>query len=130
MHRQFTARLAQAVDRQQLQDFFPGHTATITAQFLLPEAIQTQLLPQQASQPAIAETARTQQPHRAELQRQGVDLMGGNRLVAGEQRHLARLAFLFVKNFDGLAPGGFLAVVDLAEIKHLPLRRLAVGQAA
>jgi hypothetical protein len=95
---------------------------------LLPEAIQLQLPPELATQPAVAEATRTQQADVAHHQRQAIDFMGRDRPVGGKQRGLAGLLFVFIEHFDALAPGGFLAVVNLTQIKQLTLSGLAVVQ--
>ena len=41
--------------------------------------------------------------------------------ILGEQRELLRLLPAFVKHLDGLAPRRFLTVIDLTQIKHMPL---------
>jgi hypothetical protein len=50
-----------------------------------------------------------------------------NLAIGGEQRQLAVPLTAFIKGFDQLAPGIALAVIDLAEIQHLPLDHLATG---
>src|SRR4051794_25517360 len=55
--------------------------------------------------------------------------MAGHGPVGGKQGQLPGLLHLFVKGLDRPAPGFVLAVVDLAEIKHLALDDLAAGAA-
>ena len=55
--------------------------------------------------------------------------VGGNRLIGGKQSQLRVLLASFIKGFDQIAPGLALAVVDLAEIQHLPLHHLATSTA-
>src|SRR5262249_54445642 len=52
---------------------------------------------------------------------------GRNLAIGGKQRQLAMPPAVFIKGFDQLAPGIALAVIDLAEIQHLPLHHLATG---
>jgi hypothetical protein len=54
---------------------------------------------------------------------------GGNLVIGRKQRQLAVPLAAFIKSFDQLAPGLALAVIDLAEIQHLPLHHLAPGAA-
>ena len=129
VNRKLTQRLTQTIDRQQLQHLFPRHVPALIAQLLLPEYVQPQLTPQMATEPAVAKTAGTKQPDVAHHQRQAIDLVGGDRPVIGKQSGLVRLTFVFIKDFDALAPSHLLTVVDLAQIKHLSLGRLSVGQA-
>jgi hypothetical protein len=53
----------------------------------------------------------------------------GQRPISGEQGQLSGLLRPLVEGLDHPAPGFLLAVVDLAEIKHLPLHHLAAGAA-
>src|SRR5208337_4545173 len=53
----------------------------------------------------------------------------GQRSIGGEQGQLSGLLRPLVEGLDHPAPGFLLAVVDLAEIKHLPLHHLAAGAA-
>src|SRR6516164_3382688 len=50
-----------------------------------------------------------------------------NLAIGGKQRQLAVPLAALIKGFDQLAPGIALAVIDLAEIQHLPLDHLATG---
>src|SRR5271170_3643277 len=47
--------------------------------------------------------------------------------IVGEQRDLPAALAALVKCLDRLAPGGSLAVVDLAQIQHMPLHRATAG---
>ena len=49
-----------------------------------------QFLPEQSPQPAVAEAARVQQLHLREHNRDGVEGVGGNWPVIGEEAQLAR----------------------------------------
>jgi hypothetical protein len=63
---------------------------------------------------------RATQPHAAQPDRNHVTVENRRGTVLGEQRDLFGFSVL-VEHFDHPAPGGPLAVVDLAEIEHLPL---------
>jgi hypothetical protein len=52
-----------------------------------------------------------------------------NLAIGGKQRQLAPPPAAFIKGFDQLAPGFALAIIDLAEIKHLTLDNLAASAA-
>src|SRR5262249_58488854 len=52
-----------------------------------------------------------------------------NLTISREQRQLAVPLAAFIKGFDQVVPSRELAVVDLAEIQHLPLDDLAAGAA-
>jgi hypothetical protein len=68
--------------------------------------------------------------HRVEPHLNAVAIGGGRNLAIGrKQRKLAVPPAAFVKGFDQLAPSLALAVIDLAEIQHLPLNHLAAGAA-
>ncbi len=53
----------------------------------------------------------------------------GNRSIGGEQGQLRMSLRLLIEGFDHTAPRRELAVVDLAEIQHLPLHDLAARTA-
>ena len=128
MHGELAPRLAETVDGQKFQHFRPGDIATLLTELFLPEGRQAQFLPEQASQPAVAEGTGTQDTHLGDGQRQGVGLVGRDGAVGGKERELLRLPGLLVEDGEGLPPRGLLTVVDLAEVEHLPLRRAAAGQ--
>jgi hypothetical protein len=52
---------------------------------------------------------------------------GWNLAISRKQRQLAVPPAAFIKGADQLAPSLALAVIDLAEIEHLPLNHLAAG---
>jgi hypothetical protein len=52
-----------------------------------------------------------------------IAIQNWRRAVLGEQRDLPRVLASLVERFDRSAPRGFLAVIDLAQIQHLPLHR-------
>ena len=52
------------------------------------------------------------------------------RTILGKERDLFAGLPVLVERHDRLAPGGLLAVVDLAEIKHMPLHRSSAGYPA
>jgi hypothetical protein len=50
--------------------------------------------------------------------------------ILGEQRDLSAALPALVERLDRLAPGGTLAIVDLAQVQHVPLHRPAAGDPA
>jgi hypothetical protein len=59
----------------------------------------------------------------------GVGDMRGDRMGGGKERELGGGLAVGVKDRDGLGPGGFLAVVDLAQVEELALDPRAAGGA-
>ena len=95
-----------------------------------PETVELQLLIELAGEPARSPLPRPMQLHGPEPDLHAMALgVFGQRPIGGEQRQLGRLLRILVENFDHPAPGLLLAVVDLAEIEHLPLHHLAAGAA-
>jgi hypothetical protein len=73
---------------------------------------------------------RPVQFHRIETHLHAMTIGAGRNLAIGrKQRQLAVPPAAFIKGFDQLAPGLALAVIDLAEVQHLPLDHLATGAA-
>src|SRR5581483_2710268 len=129
MHTEFAARIEQSIDNEQPKHLLPAHRFTAFGQTLLPELIQTQLLPEFTCQPAAAEDARTLQFQPAQPYLHAVDGVGGKIPIVGKQAHRGEALFGFVKHFKRLAPRRLLPVVDLTEIENSALRRLAAGHA-
>jgi len=96
----------------------------------LPELIQTQLLPQFAGQPAVAEYARSPQFQTAQAHLDAVNGIGWNLPVIGKQTHGGEALLGFIEHFQRPAPCCLLPVVDLTQIQNRALRRLAAGQTA
>ena len=63
----------------------------------------------------------------ADLHHAGI--VNGGGAVVREERNLARRVLAFHKSVEGLAPRLTLAVVDLPEVKHLPLEDASVVEA-
>ena len=51
-----------------------------------------------------------------------VDRVGGNRTVLWKQTQRCKAVLLLIEHLQRFAPGRLLAVVDFAQIQHLPLR--------
>jgi len=126
----FAAGIDHPMDGQKLQDLLPGHVAAGVIEMVLPETIQLQPLPQPAAQPAVAEAPRPQQLHLREPDLEGVDRVGRNGAVVGEQGQLPGLLAGAVEDVQCLAPGRLLRVIDLTEIQDGSLGDpLAIGAA-
>ena len=127
----FAAGIDEPMDGQKLQDLLPGHFAAGVLEPRLPEAIQFQLLPKPAAQPAVAEASRPQQLHLRELDLKGVEGVGRNGAVVGEQGQLLGLLVGAVEDVQCLSPGRLLGIVDLSEIQDRALGdMLAIDAAA
>src|SRR6266853_2608253 len=113
----------QPVGHQRLQHVQPTRSLSRGRQSWRPEVIQPQLIPQMAGQPAGAPLPRPVQPQSAEPDMHHIAIQNWRRAVLGEQRDLPRVLASLVERFDRSAPRGFLAVIDLAQIQHLPLHR-------
>ena len=114
------ARRDQLIACQRLQDVQPTRALARGRQGLGPKLVQPKLIPKNHGQPARAPLARAAQPHLAQPDRNHVAIENRRHAVLGEKRDLGRSP-AFVESLDRAAPGRPLAVVDLAEIEHLPL---------
>src|SRR3954467_15791653 len=130
MHTQFAAWIDQPVDHQQLQHFLPTDCFPAVRQSFLPEIIESQLAPQIARQPAVAERTGSPKLQLAQLHLQTVYRISGNLPIFWKQTQRPRTLSLFVKYVQTLPPCTFLLIVDLTEIQHRPLCCLARRQAA
>ena len=128
MHPKLAARLNQPVHHQQLQHFFPAHRFAAFRQALLPELIQSQLPPQLAPQPAVAEHTRMSQLQFPKPDLNAIDRIFGQDSVFGKQAQRRVFLPLVIEYRQTLPPRRFLLVVDLSQIQHGPLRRLACRQ--
>ena len=122
------ARLDQLVAHLRLENVQPARPLPTRRQPRPPEPIQLQPIPQHQRQPARAPLPRpmhgeVRNPHPHHLARQLRRLP-----VRREQRHLPRLR-VAVDDLDRAAPGGPLAVVDLAQVQDLPLNHPPVAVA-
>jgi hypothetical protein len=128
MHAELAAGLDETVDHQQLEHLGPGHVLFALGQAHAPEAVELQLPPKLACQPAVAEGPRAEEEHLAHPDLHGVERVGGYAAVIGEQAHGLRLLAALAHDRERLAPGRLLGVVDLAEVEHLALEHLAAWQ--
>ena len=96
---------------------------------LLPELIQTELLPKFASQPAVAEHARSSQLQPTQAHWHAVRGVAGKLPVVGKQTHSGEALFRIIEYLQRVPPRRLLLIVDLSQIQHGALRRLATRQA-
>src|SRR5215203_5157141 len=97
MHTQFAARIDQPVDHQQLQHLLPTDCFPTVRQSFLPEPIESQLAPQIARQPAVAERTRSPKLQPAQLHLQTVYRISGNFSIFWKQTQRARALSLFIE---------------------------------
>src|SRR5208283_1558548 len=81
-------------------------------------------------QPARSPLPRSAQPHAAEPDVHHITVQRRRRTILGEQRDLPGVLATLVKCFDGPAPRRSLAIVDLAQIQHVPLHRSTAANPA
>jgi hypothetical protein len=124
------AGIDQPIAHQCLQDVLPARALARIRQTVGPEAIEPKLLVQLTCQPARAPLPRPMQCHRVEPHSDAMRLgVFGKRAIGRKQRQLCVAASAFIKGFDLPAPSLMLAVVDLAQIEHLPLHHFATSAA-
>ncbi len=123
-----TARINQPVHHQQFQHLRPGYASPSLRQLLRPEPIQLQLLPQLASQPAVAIRACSLQLHLAELYLHAVDRVRRYQSILSKQTQRRESMLLLIEHLQRLAPSRLLAVVDFAQVQHLPLSNFPASQ--
>lgn len=125
----FTARIEQAVSGEDLEKSFPIGAFAAGGQAGRPEGVQFELLPELARDPAGAPRARAVQRELAQADLDGVGHVGGEGVGGGEEGQWGGGLTVGVEDGDGLGPGGFLAVIDLAQIQELALGTGAAGGA-
>src|SRR5688572_28642945 len=122
MQAPFAARIDQPIGAEHHQNLRPRSALATLGQTLAPELVQLQFMPEAQKHPAPAPLAR---PLQAELREADLDRaihgVRWNVLIAGKKRQLVLLLRLNIEHFDALKPGLLLRIVDLAQIKHLPL---------
>jgi hypothetical protein len=109
-----------------VQPIFFGHRE-VGLQQLIPGAVHEPLPVQAKLAARIEQAIHHQQPqHFLPTHRQRI---GRNFPVVREQAHGGVALFVLVEDVQSLAPCGLLLVVDLAQVQHGPLYRLATQQA-
>ena len=83
-----------------------------------------------ARQPTSAPLPRPAQPQAAEPDVHHIAIQQWRRAILAEQRDLPAGLLPLVERLDRLAPCSALAVVDLAQLQHVPLHRPAAGDPA
>src|SRR6266853_1165445 len=97
-------------------------------QALRPEAIELELFIELTRQPAGAPLPRAMQLHGIEPHLHAMRLrMFGNAAIGRKQSQLRVAALAFVKSFNRTTPILMLAIIDLAEVQHLPLHHFAAS---
>ena len=116
------ARIDQPIDRQRLQHMPPAGALPRIRQAFAPKLIQLQLIPQSATDPARAPLPRTPQLKLAQAHLHAVILGVGRHVsIRRIKRQLVGLPAHRVKHIGDFRPSRLLAVVDLAQIKQMPL---------
>jgi hypothetical protein len=127
--RPFAARRDEPISRQHLQHVVPARPFAASGKAFGPEAIELQLAPQDAGEPAGAPLARPAEPHLREPQADHVFALGGLATIFRKQGERARTPGAFVEHFDAFSPRFGLGGVDLAEVKHVALDHPSAGEA-
>ena len=123
------ARLDQLVAHLRLQHVQPARPLPARRQARPPEPVQLQPIPKRQRQPARAPLPRPMQPHVPDVHSHHLARQIRGFPIGREQRHLRRTRSV-PQHFDRAAPRRALAIVDLAEIEHLPLHHPTVAAAA
>ena len=116
----FAARIDQPIDDQGFEDVQPIRALARGRQERTPEVVQAELVPKQHRQPACAPLVRAAQSHAAQPDRNHVAWKRRRNAVFRKQRDLLRPSAV-IEDLDRPDPRRALAVVDLAEIQHVPL---------
>jgi hypothetical protein len=88
---------------------------------LLPELIQSELLPQLASQPAIAEYPWPPQFQTVQANLCAIYGVSRKLAIVREKTHRGEALFLLVEYLQRLAPRRLLLIINLAEIQDCTL---------
>ena len=123
------ARINQLVAHLRLQDVQPARALPAHRQPRTPEPIQLQSIPKRQCQPASPPLARAVQTEILDVDANRLAFQLRCFPIVGKQRH-RHWPRIPPQHLDRPAPGRPLAVVDLAEIEHLPLHHTPVAVAA
>src|SRR5215475_4085939 len=130
MQAPLAAGINQTITHQRLQDVPPLRPLARIRQTRRPEAIELELLIQLTCQKTRAPLPRPMQLHRVEPHLHAMTFgTGWNLAIGRKQRQLPVPSAAFIEGFDRLTPSLALAVIDFAEIQHLPLDHFATGAA-
>src|SRR5271157_1551974 len=127
--RPFAAGRDEPIRRQHLQHVAPARSLAARRQAPGPEAVELQLAPQDAGEPARAPLARPAKPHLRQTQADHVAVFDERAVILGEQGERPRPTGVLVKHFDRLAPRLGLGGVDLAEVEDVTLNHPPAGEA-
>src|SRR6516165_3555101 len=130
MQSPFAARIDQAVADQRLQNVPPTGAFAGIWQAGSPKPVQCELLIESAGQPTCSPLPGSMQSHGVQANLYSMRLgMLGHGPFGRKQRQLLRALDALVKGVDDPTPCFSLTVVDLTQVKHLPLYDLAAGAA-
>src|SRR6516225_9090123 len=130
MQSPFAARIDQAVADQRLQNVPPTGAFAGIWQAGSPKPVQCELLIESAGQPTCSPLPGSMQSHGVQANLYSMRLgMLGHGPFGRKQRQLLRALAALVKGVDDPTPCFSLTVVDLTQVKHLPLYDLAAGAA-
>src|SRR6266511_3352906 len=122
------SRRQQPVGNEHEQHLIPARALATGRKSRAPEAVEPQLLPQHKRQPARSPLARPAELELRQLQPDNRAIVKKTfTAVLGKQRQRP-LGAVF-HNRDRFAPCLFLAVVDLAQIEHMPLHHASLADA-
>src|SRR3954452_25089855 len=102
MYTQFTARIDQPVDHQQLQHLLPADSFPAVGQSFLPEAVESELTPEFAYQPAVAKRTCSPKLQPAQLHLHTVHHIGRNRPIFRKQTQRPRTLPLLIEHLETL----------------------------
>ena len=120
-----TARTQQPVDHQEPDHLLPIRPLPARGQPGAEEAVQVQLPPELITQPARPPLPRMLQAQLTQPHLQRVHLARRRSAVRGKQGQLSRLPVPLIDHRNRALPRHPLAVVDLSEMQHMPVRHLA-----
>jgi len=123
------AGVDQPVTGQRLEHVQPARALSRRRQLVGPEIVQPQPVPQVAGEPAGSPLPRLAQFQGIEPDLHGLAIQHRHLPVIGEQGELCRALPALAEYLNGLAPRRLLAVVDLAQVQHMPLHHTARGGA-
>ena len=88
---------------------------------------QTQLLVKVAGQPTAAPLSRPAKLQILQPNLNNILVVDLNATILGKQRQGPRCSGPILEDFDGLAPGSALGIIDLTEVEHLTLDHTPAG---
>ena len=120
----FAAGREEPVDDEDAQHFFPIGFLAADRQPGAEEVVEAQGAPQFVREPARAPLPRAFEREGGEAHLERFHFARRRRAVLGKQRQLAGSSVALINDGNGAFPSEALAVVDLAQIQHVPVRDL------